>query len=627
MSRAASGSHVVLTLAFAAWTAAPRAAADVNASYLDGSTYVYTISHVPDLDQKRALLPGTGFMYCVPTSALNWMAYFANHGAGWLAPGPGNWQSAALYNTMTTHIYNMGELMGTHETNGTSGAGGTNGIIAWVPPSSFAVTHEYCNDSWCPDFDYMSLHVFNGAYVMTGIGWYTEFKFDPDVIQRAGGHCLSLTYGARSGDEMVIGWRDPASDEGLVFAQSPFTTEQYPIEQRYVAPIQVSNNPRWMSKVVGYDTAYIDDVRALYPQFVLTSQPDDPSSLTIVAGLLPNGSYIPSTRFFADVLDTPLIDITLHADLLSVIMITEAALPGDPPQLKRFWPSTGQIEVLDAGLAAASRVIVGRRRGVYVVDGDDVVCLDIDVPEPQEVIRITPPGPVDAMTYDDGADEVVMLSVGTGQTFRYPWHLDALPTVLQIPKSVNLAGRASMSWDRATGALWIVSDGSDSLYRVEVQELDGEQVLVPQEITLAEVSAPRAVDVDDDGRVLVSTMGQIVEIVPLGTSWVVAPDPIYPNVAAAQFVHVARSSTNYDPDIYGGPEWNNVLPEQAYGEPIPDCVGDIDGDGVVGILDFLYLLGVWGTDDPFADIAPDGGDLTVGIEDFLVVLGTWGACP
>jgi len=28
--------------------------------------------------------------------------------------------------------------------------------------------------------------------------------------------------------------------------------------------------------------------------------------------------------------------------------------------------------------------------------------------------------------------------------------------------------------------------------------------------------------------------------------------------------------------------------------PIPVCPGDIDGDGTVGIVDFLQLLGTWG---------------------------------
>ena len=54
--------------------------------------------------------------------------------------------------------------------------------------------------------------------------------------------------------------------------------------------------------------------------------------------------------------------------------------------------------------------------------------------------------------------------------------------------------------------------------------------------------------------------------------------------------------------------------------------GDLDGDGAVGIADFLLLLGAWGPcpaqPDPCpADLDPDS---IVGITDLLILLGNWG---
>ena len=53
------------------------------------------------------------------------------------------------------------------------------------------------------------------------------------------------------------------------------------------------------------------------------------------------------------------------------------------------------------------------------------------------------------------------------------------------------------------------------------------------------------------------------------------------------------------------------------------CVADLDGDNEVGIVDFLTLLGNWGTSGP-GDLDCDG---TVGILDFLALLAAWGPCP
>ena len=59
--------------------------------------------------------------------------------------------------------------------------------------------------------------------------------------------------------------------------------------------------------------------------------------------------------------------------------------------------------------------------------------------------------------------------------------------------------------------------------------------------------------------------------------------------------------------------------------PCLSCVADIDGDGNVGIQDFLGLLAAWG---PCSSCPEDlDGDGNVGISDFLDLLAAWGPCP
>lgn len=55
--------------------------------------------------------------------------------------------------------------------------------------------------------------------------------------------------------------------------------------------------------------------------------------------------------------------------------------------------------------------------------------------------------------------------------------------------------------------------------------------------------------------------------------------------------------------------------------PIP---GDINGDGVVGITDFLQLLTLWGPCGNCNSCPADlDGDCTVGINDMLLLLANW----
>ncbi len=53
------------------------------------------------------------------------------------------------------------------------------------------------------------------------------------------------------------------------------------------------------------------------------------------------------------------------------------------------------------------------------------------------------------------------------------------------------------------------------------------------------------------------------------------------------------------------------------------CAWDLDGDGAVGVVDFLGLLSVWGQSGVPADF--DGGGVRV--SDFLDLLANWGPCP
>jgi len=69
-----------------------------------------------------------------------------------------------------------------------------------------------------------------------------------------------------------------------------------------------------------------------------------------------------------------------------------------------------------------------------------------------------------------------------------------------------------------------------------------------------------------------------------------------------------------------------IVPHGPGQAPKVTTPGDLNGDGVVGIQDFLAMLAAWG---PCPDPCPTScaadldGDCNVGIADFLMLLALW----
>jgi subtilisin family serine protease len=97
-----------------------------------------------------------------------------------------------------------------------------------------------------------------------------------------------------------------------------------------------------------------------------------------------------------------------------------------------------------------------------------------------------------------------------------------------------------------------------------------------------------------------------------------------PNVTNSDQVQVRFVVADYDPpsNVEAGVDGVEVF---KYVCEMPDCPADIDGDGEVGVVDFLALLAAWGPNPGHpADIDGDG---EVGVVDFLALLAAWGPCP
>ena len=65
----------------------------------------------------------------------------------------------------------------------------------------------------------------------------------------------------------------------------------------------------------------------------------------------------------------------------------------------------------------------------------------------------------------------------------------------------------------------------------------------------------------------------------------------------------------------------------AYEWQIPTCLGDINEDGFVDVVDLLILLATWGDcPDPGSCFGDLDGSESVDVIDLLMLLSAWGPC-
>lgn len=178
----------------------------ISQLYVNKNLYDVAVSGMPDLDQRRSSapgltgLPGDGGMHCVPTSAINVLAYAAAHGFPFLPPGVANWQSDANYEDATQAILQMGVWMGTQPggmpNEGTNAQGAMAGYQAWLSSYPlFTVTGHFSKDNYAPRVEHMAKAMANGALVAFTYGRYEQVGsyLGLPLMVRDGGHCITLT--------------------------------------------------------------------------------------------------------------------------------------------------------------------------------------------------------------------------------------------------------------------------------------------------------------------------------------------------------------------------------------------------------------------------------------------------
>ncbi|MBL9147141.1 MAG: hypothetical protein JNM94_00460 [Phycisphaerae bacterium] len=604
---------------------ASTALANITINYASSTNYTYLVSKVPDFDQRRATLPNNGNMYCVPTSATNWMAYIANHGYPELQPGPGNWQASSKYGPATLAILFMGLQMNTSATGGTDLDDAVLGAQTQFLNSPYAlefiVIGQNASNSYFPTFDTLANHALLKRLVMPRIGWYQQAG---SVLTRNGGHVTSMTRALRSGSNRTIGINDPASDDGDLSSQGTFSREEYPISNQVVV---VDGMPRTMSKMVGYGSGWIDGYRAIIPIFGLTTSPNQ--FVLNYVNFAALGAETP-VNLSVD-LGTTIHDLQILPDATGAIVLNKVGAAAPVSVLNRVDFATGLIEAAHSQIGDIKALTVGRKGPIYFITGTTLSCKSpVSPTSPPQTV--TPPGPPAALVFDDLADQVVVLDTVNKRVMRYPEALldqagaPIPPQVFQLPTNLVFNGTPFLAVHPLTGRTWYATSGSDKIFEI-VPAAGGGATVNP--LLLPAVQSIQSLQFDDLGRIFVCD-GSVKGFAPPppggGTASPLPPtESPFLGLPTPKFFRIATSRHNYDAATMTlPPQQDIVLPTQT-SPPIPDCIADLNGDDIVNGADVALILGAWGTKGfSDADLDQDG---VIDGSDLGLLLGSSGACP
>ncbi len=592
----------------------------------------YVITEVPDFDQKRDQLAepfrkglppndpnkctgdptidcedhddcgfdepciGTGgAMYCFPTSAMNWMAYLANHGYPQVDPGPAaDWQSMDVYNLVGDAIEQMGALMETSGNGGTKGEEGRQGLEDWLAPQApfFSVIRIAKQETFCPRLEHLAKAGLSGQLVIAGVGYYylsIARETGGDFWTRNGGHLISFTKAVFEGNPLVrkLGYHNPSTSDST-YEQGPFNNAIATLEgvnSMFRADEGQPFYQRTQDRLVTWTgrPTFLDSYTAIVPMSLITGIPigPDPPGVKRINPVPMPPTNIPLDQSIPSPTGTKVIDGAFLPSYTDALLITE----GDEVTPNRLWEVdlvTGDATEItlpdEPGLIVTQRfpfranaVNKTRHRMFYIVDR--TVSVDISLPSGSLA---------DAMAYDDANDQVLILSTSTGELLQYPGDLSTSPTILTLPAVIAPTGGVDVAVGPAGEEIWIADTEGGAIYRLTYGVGGGLEVTetIPCcdfALTTSQANRP------DEKPEKLKLGGNSYTLVLLDTGslleleqgraggWQPTTNPLLTGHAASGFIDIVRSRTNFDPATMTGPAWRHVLPIDEFGEgpPIP----------------------------------------------------------
>ena len=630
---AVSGTASLVGVACVASLCAPAKADVTIAYYVSNTNYQYRVTQMPDLDQRRYGLSGQGANHCVPTTAINLLAYAANHGYDFMAPENHNWQLQGNFDRATNAIQEMGVNMMTDPQTGTGGNHASTGLGAWlfdyadglITQIHYSRTSEYtptvakmvklATQGWQMGFCY-------GRYNVVGTSGGVP------VVDRDGGHALTLLRARRDSGYYYLRFRDPADDTALSTQSGFGYTSLTPVAQticfggidfRVVNVIYHPTQDQYIR--------IVDSYFGIKPYFAY--------SFTGFNGLTQSGGGTirllePSPLVGSVNLSLPEItisnftqveDIAFSPDMENLLVLTRSIFVGQPSILRSLDPLTGVMTELTSAPQNLTQMTISREGWIYAFNNTGLLYRLNGEGAVQQ--SITPAATPTAIGFDNANDRLALLSVGARRILRYSKTLGELENFV-IPNSVPLSGNAVVRVDPTTGKSWFKSDASGSLYNVSYGAAGPDITVITPPFL---VGGYRTFEFGSDGRLyLMGDNGTRVMRKTTISTWVSDTASPFHNLPGGSMLTLSRPISNLDPAIHDSPAWRSIPADEAIqiGAVHLDCDEDIDGDDQVDGTDLGLLLGSWGAGRSAADLNQDG---QVDGTDLGLLLGAWGPCP
>ncbi|MEZ5331928.1 MAG: hypothetical protein R2991_07695 [Thermoanaerobaculia bacterium] len=367
--------------------------------------FKYRIEKVPDLDQKRKGLDNVGLMFCFPTAAANWLYFIAHHGK----------QSAVLfgmpdmtlYGLVTSNIATMANYMNTDPVDGTGYGDAVDGLAALLDDRDIPaiVIGRRFDDDVAIQFSHLRDTVKADGLVSF---CYGRYQWDGEQWDRLSGHCLSLVGLMRSDEKIVVDARpgrlerqphDPIPPQGSIVLGRP---QDGDLRREHTTLLQL-----FQGGDAGPTKRFLDSYFAIKPWFALTNVD---KTLVHYFSMPWNGA----TQSLQVPLpfEGELQDLALHPTLPVAVCCESGGrdlwqLDLTDHTWRRRLTAGEPIDRLTYG-GFRQRLFLAVRRTIIVLDGEAAT----------ERGRRELPFDVDALAFDEGSQDLLVVGSDAGRIFR-----------------------------------------------------------------------------------------------------------------------------------------------------------------------------------------------------------------